>query len=189
MIIKVVISILSSNRCASLQVGPIISTSARSPLGFPNIVCFICPKLHLFSHPPILFLQGLRLLNQVSLLLMGSLSILSRQCSYTVILRKILTKLQVRLSSLIFFSGGSNSSFVDHILFPRFKYLLMSVHLLIINFSLFNCSGVLKISRRFVFTLCIRSRSFEDVPSFKPFNSTGAFSLLNRSTVFLLSGP
>ena len=67
---------------------------------------------------------------------------------------------------------------------PRFKYILIPVHLIIIHFPLFNCSGVLKISRRFVFPLYFRSSSFEDVPSFKPFNSTGAASLLNRSTVF-----
>ena len=60
----------------------------------------------------------------------------------------------------------------------------MPVHLTFIHFSLFNCSGVLKISRRFVFPLYIRSGSLEDVPSFKPFNSTGVFPLVNRSTVF-----
>ena len=53
----------------------------------------------------------------------------------------------------------------------------MPVHLLIIHLSLLNCSGVLKISRRFVFPLCIRSSSFEIGISFKPFNSTGALSL------------
>ena len=42
---------------------------------------------------------------------MGSLSILFRQYSYPVILRKILRKPQVRYSSLVFFSGGFNSSF------------------------------------------------------------------------------
>ena len=58
--------------------------------------------------------------------------------------------------------------------FPRFKRLLILVHLLIIHFSLFNCSGVLKISRRFVFPFSIRSSYFEVVISFKPVNSTGA---------------
>ena len=33
---------------------------------FPNVVCFICSKLPLFSRPPTLFLQGLRFLNHVS---------------------------------------------------------------------------------------------------------------------------
>ena len=42
------------------------SPSARSFLSFLNGVCFICPKLSLFSRPPTLFLQGLRFLNQVS---------------------------------------------------------------------------------------------------------------------------
>ena len=56
----------------------------------------------------------------------------------------------------------------------------MPVHLLIIHLSLLNCSGVLKISRRFVFPLCIRSSSFEIGISFKSFNSTGATSLFNH---------
>ena len=60
--------------------------------------------------------------------------------------------------------------------FPRFKCLLIPVHLIIIHFSIFICSGELQISRRFVFLLCLHSRSFEDVTSFKPFNSTGAIS-------------
>ena len=50
-IIEIVMSILS-NRCASFQVDPIISTFARSPLSFLNGVCFIRPKLFLFSRPP-----------------------------------------------------------------------------------------------------------------------------------------
>ena len=51
LIIEIVMSILS-NRCASFQVDPIISTFARSPLSFLNGVCFIRPKLFLFSRPP-----------------------------------------------------------------------------------------------------------------------------------------
>jgi hypothetical protein len=46
-----------------------------------NRVCFIRPKLPLFSHHPTLFLQGLGFLNPVSILLMSSLSILFLQCS------------------------------------------------------------------------------------------------------------
>ena len=97
--------------------------------------------------------------------------------SYPVILMKILMEFLVHHYSFFFFSGGTKSSFVDHILFPRFKYLFLPVHLFIIHLSLFICSGVLKISRRFVFPLLIRSSYFEDVISFKPFNSTGAISL------------
>ena len=78
---------------------------------------------------------------------------------------------------------------VDHIPFPRFKYLLLSVLLIFIHLSLLNCSGVLKISRRFVFPLCIRSSSFEIGISFKSFNSTGTASLLNLFNGVLLSGP
>ena len=50
MIIEIVMSSLF-NRCALLQVDPIILTSARSPLGFPNVICFIHPKLPLFFPP------------------------------------------------------------------------------------------------------------------------------------------
>ena len=43
--------------------------------------------------------------------------------------------------------------------------------------------------KRIVFPFLIRSSYLEIVISFKPFNSTGAISLLNRSTLYLLSGP
>ena len=89
---------------------------------------------------------------------------------------KILTELQVRHSSFLFFSGGFNSSFADHILSP-FLCFLLPVHLIIIPLLAIYCSGVFKISRRFVFPLYIRSSSFEDVISFKSSNSTGAFSV------------
>ena len=94
------------NRCASLPVDPIISTSARSSISSsqrclfhpsPSCLCFFPPSL------PFVFLQGLRFLLQVSILLMGSFSILFRQCSYPVILMKILMELQVHHSS--FFSS------------------------------------------------------------------------------------
>ena len=85
---------------------------------FPNVICFIRPKLSLFSRPPTLFLQGLRFLNQVSILLMRSLSIVFRQYSYPVILRKILTELQVYHSSFFSSPVDSIQAFsVDHILF------------------------------------------------------------------------
>ena len=92
---------------------------------------------------------------------------------------------------VLFFSGGFNSSFgIKHTPFSFFSNaFLMPVHLLIIHLSLLNCSGVLKISRRFVFPLCIRSSSFEIGISFKSFNSTGATSLLNLFNGVLLSGP
>ena len=43
---------------------------------------------------------------------MGSLSILFRQCSYPVVLMKMIAESQVNLSSFFFFSGGFNSSFL-----------------------------------------------------------------------------
>ena len=138
-------------------------------------VAFVFPTL-----PPFVFLQGLRFLNRVSILLMGSFSILFRQCSYSVILMKILMELQVRHSS--FFSSPVDliqALVLSILLFFFSNAFLMPVHLLIIHLSLLNCSGMLKISRRFVFPLCIRSSSFEIGISFKSFNSTGATSLLN----------
>ena len=99
------------------------SPSARSFLNFLNGVCFIRPKLSLFSRPPILFLQGLRFLDHVSLLFVRSLFICFFQCSYPVILKKILTEPQVYHYSFSFFSGGFNSSFVDHIPFSSFQML------------------------------------------------------------------
>ena len=105
------------NRRVSLQVDPFISTSARSSQSLFNVVCFIRPKLSLFSRPPTFFLQGLIYLNQVSILFMWIFSIPFFQCSYPVILMKILTKPQVHHSSFFFFSGGFNSSFLDHIFF------------------------------------------------------------------------
>ena len=80
------------------------STSARSTLSFLTGVCFIHPKLSLFFLPSHPFLQGLRFLNRVSILLMGSLSVLFRQCFYLVILKKILTELQVHHSSFSYSS-------------------------------------------------------------------------------------
>ena len=67
-----------------------------------NVVCFIHPSCLCFSHPPTLFLQGFRFLNQVSILFMWSLFFLFNQCSYPVILMKILTELQV-YHSLFFY--------------------------------------------------------------------------------------
>ena len=157
---------------------------------FSTVFVSSVSKLPLFFPPslPFVFLQGLRFLLQVSILLMGSFSILFRQCSYPVILMKILMELQVRHSS--FFSSPVDSSQVLLIIpFSSFQCLLIPVHLIVIHFSLFNCFGVLKISRRFVFPLCIRSSSFEIGISFKSFNSTGATSLLNLFNGVLLSGP
>ena len=76
MIIEIVMSI-HFNRRVSLQVDPIISTSASSPLGFSQCCSFhLSPSCLCFpAHPP-LFLRGLRFLNQISILLMGSLFIL-----------------------------------------------------------------------------------------------------------------
>ena len=59
----------------------------------PSCLCF--PPSH---H----FLQGLRFLNRVSILLMGRLSILFRQCSYPVISHEDAQQFQVHHPSLLF---------------------------------------------------------------------------------------
>ena len=111
-----------------------------------NGVCFIRPKLPLFSHPPTLFLQGLRFLNQVSFLLMRSLFILFFQCSYPVISHEDTNG----ASSLLFFVffllrwTKFKPSMLVTFLSLFSNVFLVPVHLLIIHFSLFNCSGVLK---------------------------------------------
>ena len=119
-------------------------------------------------------------------------SIQFRQCPYPVILMKILTEPQVHHFSFFSFSGGFNSSFgIEHSLFFLPNAFLMTVHLITIPRLLFNCSGVLKISRRFMFPLCFHSRSLENVTSFKPFNSIGGISLFKQSfqRCFFWVGP
>ena len=142
------------NQCVALQVDPITSTFARSIVSSSQCCLFHSSQAtFVFPAPPTLFLQGLGYLNQVSILWIWCLSILFRQCPYPVILRKILTKPQVHHSSFFSFSGGFHSSFgIEHSLFVLPNAFLMPVHLIIIPRLLFNCSGVLKISRRFVFS-------------------------------------
>ena len=138
-------------RRASLQVDPIISTSARSSISSPQRCCFIRLQVAFVfpTLPPFCFLQGLRFLLQVSILLMGSFSILFRQCSYPVILMKILTELQVRHSSLILLLRWIQFKLcIEHSLFFLSNAFLMPVHLIIIHFSPSICSGVLKISQK-----------------------------------------
>ena len=123
---------------------------------FSTVFVSSVSKLPLFFPPslPFVFLQGLRFLIQVSILLLGSFSILFRQCSYPVILKKILTELQVHHSSFSFSSPVDliRALVLSILLFFFFSFFfnafLMLVHLLIIHFSLFNCSGVMKISQK-----------------------------------------
>ena len=65
MIIEIVMSILF-NRCLSLQVVPIISTSASSILSSLNGARFIRPQVVFVFPPTHRFLQGFRFLNHVS---------------------------------------------------------------------------------------------------------------------------
>ena len=114
---------------------------------------------------------------------MGSLSILFRQCSYPVILRKMLRELQVHHSSFSFLSGGLKFKLSVLIIFlSSLQCFLIPVHLSIIHLSLFSlvpeCTRYL---RRLTFPFSIRSGYFEVVISFKPFNSTGAIYLFKQS--------
>ena len=60
---------------------------------------------------------------------------------------------------VLFFSGGTNSRFVDHIL-PSFQMFSHAGAILNHSRSLFYCSGVLKISRRFVFSTLLSFKLF-----------------------------
>ena len=134
-----------SNRCASLQVIISFQYLLDQFSVLRNGVCFIRPKLPLFSRHPTLFLQGFRFLNQVPILFMWSLFILFNQCSYPVVLMKMLYKF------IILHSFSSPVDLIQALFimsFPWFKCFLMPVHLLIIHFSLFFCSEVLKIPQK-----------------------------------------
>ena len=137
-----------SNRCASFQVDPIISTFARSSLSFPTLFVSSVLKLPLFSHPPTLFLQGLRFLNQVSFLLMRSLFILFFQCSYPVISHEDTNGALTSSLFVLFLLQWIKFKLCRSYIFLISNVFLVPVHLLIIHFSLFNCSGVMKISQK-----------------------------------------
>ena len=105
---------------------------------FLNGVCFIRPKLPLFFRPPTLFLQGLRFLNQVSILFTWSPFILFNQCSYPVVLMKMFFKfiilhsrilfrwIQLKLSVLII--ALSSFQMLSHAGVP-FNHPLLAIHL------------------------------------------------------------
>ena len=115
---------------------------------------------------------------------MWSLFTLFNQCFDPVIPHEDAHELQVHHPSFFFFSDGSNSSFQCwSYSFPRFKCFSTSVHLLIVHLSLF-LSGVLKISQKNHVSFLNPFELLQVFLSFKLFNSTGAISLQNRSTVF-----
>ena len=125
----------------------IISTSARSILSFLNGVCFIRPQVaFVFPHPTLFFKD-----------------------SFILIKYPFIHVKSLHSFPSMFLSGDSqedtngaltSSLFVLFLLqWIKFKlcrsYLflvsnvfLVPVHLLIIHFSLFNCSGVMKISQK-----------------------------------------
>ena len=164
------------NRCVSLQVDPITSIFARSIISSSQ-QCLFHPSpsyLRFPSLPPyFLFKYHFNVVKSLHSFTSMFLSVNSQEdaneaSSSSLFTRFLLRWIQFKLLVLI-------------ISFPRFKCLVLLVHLIIIHLSLFFCSGVLKISRRFVFPLCFHSSSFEDVISFKPSNSTGAISLFKQS--------
>ena len=167
LIIEIVMSILS-NRCASLQVDPIISTSARSILSFLNGIHSICPKLPLFSRPTTLFLQGLRVRNQVSIYSCEVYSLFSINVLIRWFPMKMLNSFKFIILHCCFFSGGSNSSFrCWSYPFPHFKCFFQ------VGAPL-NCSP-----------LSIRTRGVEDIsedPCFHSLSVQVILRLLSHSS-------
>ena len=164
MIIEIVLSILF-NRCASLQVDLIISISTRSTQVFSTAFVSSISSCLCFSHPPSLcFFEDPDFFIKYPFILVKS-----RHSFPSIFLSGDSHEDRNRASSYhslsLLFSGGFKSSLVDHIL-SSFQCFLMPVHITFSHFLLFICSGVLKISRRFVSPLCIRSSSFEVVISF-----------------------
>ena len=136
------------NRCASLQVDPIISTSARSIitssqrcLFHPSPSCLCFP-----AHPPF-FLKDSDFLIKHPFILVKSL----RSISFMFLSGDSHEDTNGASSSSFFvsfiFSGGFKSSFGDLTL-SSFQCLLIPVLLIFIHFLLFICSGVLKKSQK-----------------------------------------
>ena len=137
---------------------PSFSPSARSILSFLNGVCFVHPKLPLFSRPPTFFFKDSYILIKYPFIHVKSLhsfqSMFLPGGSHEDVL-------QVYHSSFLFSSGGLNSSFVDHILslFQMFSHAgaplnhqLLAIHLFwstedISEESCFHSQSVQDISR------------------------------------------
>ena len=163
-----------------------------SPFFFVNDVCFICPKLPLFSRPATLFLQGHIFLNSLSILWMWSLSILFCQCSYPVILKKILTELQVHHSSFSFLLRWiqfklsvliislSSCQMLSHAGAPL-NHSLLAIHLSWSVEDISEDSSFLPRSVQAIWRLLSHSSHL-----IQPVQSPLS---INCSTVFLLSGP
>ena len=108
--------LIRSNRCASLQVDPIIFNIRNINSKFSQWYPFHLPKLPLFSRRPTLFLQWLIYFNQVSIYSCEVSSLFSINVLIWWSLVKMLTSFKFIILRSLFFSGGFNSSFVDHIL-------------------------------------------------------------------------
>ena len=149
------------HRCVSPQVDPILSTFTRSIISSSQWCLFHpSPSCLCFSRPPTLFLQGLRFLIQVSFYYCE----VSPFLFPSMFLPGVSHEDPNGASSSSFFvsfifSGGFKSSFGDLTL-SSFQCLLIPVHLIIIHFSLFICSGVLKISQKIQVFILIPSKLF-----------------------------
>ena len=121
------------------------STSARFNLSFLNGFHFYRLQVALVfpTLPPFVFLQGLRFLNQVSFHWWEISPFFSVNVLIMVILRKILTKLQVHHSSFLLSSPvDSNQAFgVDHILssFQKFYHAGAPHNHPLFTIHLFRC--------------------------------------------------
>ena len=178
------------NRCVSLQVGQILSIFARSIISPSQRCLFHMPSSCLCFFPPThpFFFKDSDFLITIHFI-DGSLSILFSFMFLPGVSHE--DALLVRHSSFFSSPVDSIQAFgVDHILFPRFKYLLLPVLLIFIHFSLFNCSRVLKLSQKIHF----HSQSVQAFARFLSYSShliqpvQSPFSS-NHSTMFLLSGP
>ena len=119
------------------------------------------PKLPYFSRLPTLFLQGLKDIKSNIHFIDGK-SLHSFPSMFLSGDSQEDTNRALSLSFFILiFSPVDSIQALSIISFPYFKCLLLPVHLFIIHLSLFICSGVLKIFRRFVFSPCICSSYFE----------------------------
>ena len=112
--------------------------------------CLFHPSqvVFLFAHPPTFFFKDSYMLIKYPCIHVKSIH--SFQSMFLPgDYHEVGQEFQVHHPSFFFFSGGSISSFQCwSYSFPRVTCFFIPVHLLIFHFSLFICSGVLKISQK-----------------------------------------
>ena len=118
------------NRCSHISMGVLIPLDHRD--GHVKFFFNRCPfcssqVVFVFPHPPTPFLLEPRILNQVSILFMWYFFIHFLQCSYPVILRKMLKSFKFIILLFSILSVDVIQDFgVDLILFPLFTMLSYS---------------------------------------------------------------